>query len=202
MTKHGRNSIIQANSDERASAMSTKNEASEMSAFRAYILNSAKGTKEKADSAAKKATDTVKNVKEGTKTTMTTVKKATEEAAKTTKTAAKAVKDTAETAKKTAATKATATKAAAKTAAKKTTDTAKKAAAKKPAAKKAAPKTTVELQFAGKNVSYDDLVKNAKDAFVNAGHKESEIKTIALYVKPEESMVYYVINDEQGSYAL
>ena len=143
-----------------------------MSAFRAYILNSTQDAKEKADSAAKK-------VMEGTNDTVTTAKK-------TTKEVAKAVKDT-------AATKATETKAAAK----KTTTTAKKAVAKK-----TAPKTSVELQFAGKSVSYDALVDNAKAAFVSAGHKESEIKTVNLYVKPEESMVYYVINDEQGSFAI
>ena len=138
---------------------------------------------------------------EGTNDTVTTAKK-------TTKEVAKAVKDT-------AATKATETKAAAKkttaatkTAAKKTAETTKAAAkkttttAKKAVAKKTAPKTSVELQFAGKSVSYDALVDNAKAAFVSAGHKESEIKTVNLYVKPEESMVYYVINDEQGSFAI
>ena len=163
--------------------MSAKKGSSEMSAFRAYILNSTQDAKVKADSAAKK-------VMEGTKDTVTTAKKTTKEVVKT-------VKDT-------AATKATETKAAAKkttaatkTAAKKTTTPAKKAVAKK-----TAPKTSVELQFAGKSVSYDALVDNAKAAFVNAGHKASEIKTVNLYVKPEESMVYYVINDEQGSFAI
>ena len=174
--------------------MSAKKGSSEMSAFRAYILNSTQDAKEKADSAAKK-------VMEGTNDTVTTAKK-------TTKEVEKAVKDT-------AATKATETKAAAKkttaatkTAAKKTAETTKASAkkttttAKKAVAKKTAPKTSVELQFAGKSVSYDALVDNAKAAFVNAGHKESEIKTVNLYVKPEESMVYYVINDEQGSFAI
>ena len=144
-----------------------------MSAFRAYILNSTQDAKVKADSAAKK-------VMEGTKDTVTTAKKTTKEVVNAaTKTAAKKTAET--------------TKAAAK----KTTTTAKKAVAKK-----TAPKTSVELQFAGKSVSYDALVDNAKAAFVNAGHKASEIKTVNLYVKPEESMVYYVINDEQGSFAI
>lgn len=164
-----------------------------MSAFRAYILNSTQDAKAKADSAAKK-------VMEGTNDTVTTAKKTTKEVVKT-------VKDT-------AATKATAPKAAAKktaaapkAAAKKTAETTKAAAkktttAKKAVAKKTAPKTSVELQFAGKSVSYEALVDNAKAAFVNAGHKASEIKTVNLYVKPEESMVYYVINDEQGSFSI
>ena len=165
-----------------------------MSAFRAYILNSTQDAKAKADSAAK-------NEMEGTKDTVTTAKKTTKEVVKTVKdTAATKATETKAAAKKTAAApKAAAKKTAAapKAAAKKTTTTAKKAVAKK-----TAPKTSVELQFAGKSVSYDALVDNAKAAFVNAGHKASEIKTVNLYVKPEESMVYYVINDEQGSFAI
>lgn len=177
---------------------SEKKGSEEMSAFRAYILNSAK---EKTETAAEKVKSSAANVKEGTKTTMSTAKKTTEEVTKTAKTAAKTVKaaaaDKAATTKTAAKKTATATKAAAK----KTADSAK-ATAKKTVAKKTAPKTTVELQFAGKNVSYDAMINTAKEAFVNAGHKESEIKTIDLYVKPEESMVYYVINDEQGSFAI
>lgn len=178
-----------------------KRNTDEMSAFRAYILNSAKNTRDKMDSPAQKARESMKNAKEGTNTTMSTAKKTTENVTKTAKSAAKTVKATA--AKKATSAKATAKKstAATKTAAKKTA-TAAKTTVKKAAAKKTTPKTNVELQFAGKSISYDSLVKTAKEAFVNAGHKESEMKSIALYVKPEESMVYYVINDEQGSFAI
>ena len=180
---------------------SAKNSSSEMSAFRAYILNSTKSAKTKAENATDSVRSTANTVKEGTKSTMSNVKKTTEEVTKTAKSAAKTVKAAATDKAATTKTVAKKTATATKTAAKKTADTAK-ATAKKAAAKKAAPKTTVELQFAGKSVSYDALVNMAKEAFVNAGHNAADMKTVALYVKPEESMVYYVINDEQGSFAI
>ena len=81
----------------------------------------------------------------------------------------------------------------------------KKTVAKKTAAvKKAAPaKSTkkadakITLQFSGKNYSTDDLLKIAKDVWVyDFGKKESELKDVELYVKPEEYKVYYVFNKE------
>jgi len=74
---------------------------------------------------------------------------------------------------------------------------AKKTAAKKPAAKKAdkkpaakktvAPKKFV-IQASGNEVSYDAVVKK-----VNKAYKDS-IKTLEIYVKPEENKAYYFIN--------
>ena len=86
-----------------------------------------------------------------------------------------------------------------------------KKAAEKPAAapaKKAAAreeiKETVTVQFAGKSYSSEDLVKIAKDVWkYDLGRNEEEFKTVELYVKPEESSVYYVINgDVTGSFAI
>lgn len=85
---------------------------------------------------------------------------------------------------------------------------AKKAAAKKPAAKKTttkktATKTTTStkkvstelyVQFAGYEVSEEDLVNRVKEAWVNEGNKISTLKNINLYVKPEERKAYYVVN--------
>ena len=84
---------------------------------------------------------------------------------------------------------------------------AKKTAAKKPAAKKAAAttvKTKIELQYADKNVSYDDIVKNAKNYWVKTlGKAAADLKTIDLYVTPEENRVYYVANGKEvGSFEL
>ena len=79
---------------------------------------------------------------------------------------------------------------------------------KKTAAKKTAAKTenTVEvtLQFAGKAYTQDDLVKIAKDVWkYDLKKKASDFKTVELYVKPEESLVYYVINKEvSGCFAI
>lgn len=86
--------------------------------------------------------------------------------------------------------------AAKKTAAKKTT--AKTATAKTTAAKTTtAVKETVNLQFSGKSYSTEELVKIAKDVWkFDLKQKEADMKNIELYVKPEESVAYYVINGE------
>ena len=88
-----------------------------------------------------------------------------------------------------------------KTAAKKE---AAEAAPKKTAAKKeAAPKKTdakqanVYIQFAGNQVAAKDILEAAKLAFAEA-NEGVEIKTIELYVKPEEGAAYYVVNGVGG----
>ena len=75
---------------------------------------------------------------------------------------------------------------------------AKKAPAKKAPAKaaKAEIKTALYVQFAGNEVTEADIIDKVKAAYVAEGHKESAIKEINLYVKPEEYAVYYVINDK------
>ena len=80
---------------------------------------------------------------------------------------------------------------------------AKKAATKTTAAKKPATKKAVKaevkmaIQFADKNYTADDLAKIANDVWVyDYGKDASELKDVQLYVKPEESKVYYVFNNE------
>lgn len=80
---------------------------------------------------------------------------------------------------------------------------AKKAAAgkkrgRKPAAeKKAAEKVEeVYVQFAGEELLTKEVLERAKQAYVAEGHRESSIKSIRLYIKPEEHMAYYVINEK------
>lgn len=69
--------------------------------------------------------------------------------------------------------------------------------AKKAPAKKATPvKAALYVQFAGNEVTEADIIDKVKAAYVAEGHKESAIKEINLYVKPEEYAVYYVINDK------
>jgi hypothetical protein len=81
---------------------------------------------------------------------------------------------------------------------------AKKAPAKKAPVKKAEVKATVNLQFEGKSYTSEDLVKIAKDVWkYDLGNKPADFKTLELYVKPEESRAYYVINGEiTGSFAI
>lgn len=99
-------------------------------------------------------------------------------------------------------------KAPAKKAAVAKKETAKKAAPKKAAepkkapAKKAEIKETVNFQFRGKSYTPDDLLKSCKDVWkYDLNGKEEDLKTIELYVKPEENTTYYVINgDITGSF--
>lgn len=81
---------------------------------------------------------------------------------------------------------------------------AKKAPAKRAAAKKEAVKAIVNLQFSGKSYTDEDLIKIAKDVWkYDLGNKSADFKSVELYVKPEESRAYYVINGETtGSFAI
>ena len=68
----------------------------------------------------------------------------------------------------------------------------KKAPAKRTTAKDI--KTSVVVQFAGKEVTEKDLIAAVKKASTKKGNKVGDIKTIEIYVKPEESAAYYVVN--------
>ena len=90
--------------------------------------------------------------------------------------------------------KAEAKKAPAKKApAKKAATTAKKAPAKKAAAKS---ETVITVQFQGNEVSIASLEEKVKAQFVAEGNKASSIKSLNVYVKPEEFSAYYVINGD------
>ncbi len=88
--------------------------------------------------------------------------------------------------------------------AKKTAEAAKKTTAKKETVKKEAVKETIHLQFADREYTSEDLVKIAKDVWkYDLNQKDDDFKTVELYVKPEENMVYYVINgDVTGSFGI
>ena len=76
-------------------------------------------------------------------------------------------------------------------------ESARKAAAKKAPARKAELKSEVHIQFEGKSYSQEDLMKIAKDVWkYDLKQKVGELASIELYVKPEENMVYYVMNKE------
>ena len=57
------------------------------------------------------------------------------------------------------------------------------------------PEEQVVLQVYGKEVDVAYLSERAKEAFVEAGHKQSEIKDVKLYLKHEDMACYYVINE-------
>lgn len=76
-----------------------------------------------------------------------------------------------------------------------------KKAAKKESA--SATKTSVVIQYAGKDLSYDELIQNAKNVFqYDIAGDPASIKEISLFVKPEENKVYFVIDGTEGSYDL
>lgn len=83
---------------------------------------------------------------------------------------------------------------------KKAEETAKKAT-KKAAAKKTAKAEKKELvpevfvQFDGNEDVVANVIERAKEAFTADGHRASSIKSLKVYLKPEEYAAYYVIND-------
>ena len=77
--------------------------------------------------------------------------------------------------------------------AKKKTTTAKKAVAE-----------TVYLQYLGKEINKADLMKQVKDIWTKElKNKVGDMKSVTLYLKPEENKAYYVVNgDVTGSVEL
>lgn len=57
-------------------------------------------------------------------------------------------------------------------------------------------KSELTIQFAGKDNTESELIAKAKEAFKAAGNKASDIKKVELYVQPENSIVYFVVNDD------
>ena len=83
----------------------------------------------------------------------------------------------------------------------------KKAAAKATSEKKATGKTTAKktvakkemkvkavVEYYGKQVEEKDMIASVKKAWTKSGRKVGDIKSMKLYIKPEEAAVYYVIN--------
>ena len=73
----------------------------------------------------------------------------------------------------------------------------------KVATKKATKKTVktdlvpeVYIQFDGHEDVVQDVVTRAKEAFIADGHKTTSIKSLQVYLKPEEKTAYYIINQK------
>lgn len=125
--------------------------------------------------------------------------------------AEEAVKDAAEAAETETAEKEAAPKAR-KPRAKKGTakkETEKKEAVKKEAVKKEtvkketvkkedAQEKQVYVQYAGKEYSLTAIEENVKKVWEAEGHRASSIKKLDIYIKPEESAAYYVINGKNA----
>ena len=134
--------------------------------------------------------ETVKVETKAAEKTTAAEKEAVKEVAKEVKPAAKAAKTTRTTAKKTTTKKAAAPK--------------KPAAVKKPAEKKSPAKAAKKeaeqemiLQFGGREIKEKDLYERIQQIWIEGyGKKAEELKSLKVYVKPEEFTAYYVINDD------
>ena len=74
-----------------------------------------------------------------------------------------------------------------------------KVAAKVEETKKAAKeelKPEVYIQYQGREGVVEDAIKKVTEQFVAEGHRASTIKSLQLYLKPEENAAYYVINQK------
>ena len=84
--------------------------------------------------------------------------------------------------------------------AEKAVKTVKKAAAKKTATKttkKAELKTEFFLQFSGKEYTEKEILKKVKDVWTkDLKNKVGDMKDVKIYLKPEESAAYYVVNGD------
>lgn len=57
-------------------------------------------------------------------------------------------------------------------------------------------KVNTYIQYNGLQLEDKTIINNIKEFWSKQGNKIKDIKSLVLYVKPEENTVYYVINDE------
>ena len=64
-------------------------------------------------------------------------------------------------------------------------------------------KEQILLQYQGQEADVTAIAAKVKQAWKDAGNKVSDIASLDAYLKPEEGMIYYVINGTQeGKIAL
>lgn len=56
-------------------------------------------------------------------------------------------------------------------------------------------KTNVIIQTYGLEISELEIIAKIKEKWVAEGNLVKSIKSLVMYVKPEEKKVYYIIND-------
>lgn len=78
----------------------------------------------------------------------------------------------------------------------KTTKTTKSTKTTSKKAVKEEMKPEVFIQYQGKESIVADAIEKAKAEFVADGHRVSSIKSLQIYLKPEEYAAYYVINQK------
>ena len=82
---------------------------------------------------------------------------------------------------------------------KKTTE--KKTAIKKTTEKKNAVGIQEEIfiEFDNQQILTSSVVEKVKEAYIAEGHAADSITKVRAYIKPEENMIYYVVNDDYAS---
>ena len=64
-------------------------------------------------------------------------------------------------------------------------------------------KSTFYVEYYGKQIDEAVLIKEAKEIWTKSGKKAADLKSLNLYIKPEENTAYYVFNDdESGSFVI
>ena len=64
--------------------------------------------------------------------------------------------------------------------------------------KAAVPEPEVYVQYQGNESDLAAITARIKKQYVEEGHKESDIKSLKIYLKPEDASAYYVINDNNS----
>lgn len=57
-------------------------------------------------------------------------------------------------------------------------------------------KTILYVEYQDRQVEDKALITQIKNLWANSGNKIKDIKTLKIYIKPEENAAYYVINDD------
>ena len=58
-------------------------------------------------------------------------------------------------------------------------------------------KSNFYIEYYGKQIDQAALIKEAKSIWTKSGKKAADLKSLNLYVKPEENTAYYVFNDDE-----
>ena len=57
-------------------------------------------------------------------------------------------------------------------------------------------KTSFFVEYQNSQIEEKEVIAKIKECWVNDGNKIKDIKDLRIYIKPEESTAYYVINDD------
>lgn len=73
-----------------------------------------------------------------------------------------------------------------------------RATQEKKTAKKEGLRPEVIIQYAGNAAQVETVVEKVKKLYVEDGHYLASLKSLQVYLKPEENAAYYVINKKQN----